>query len=326
MATLEERIDPALAPGLEVYRMLGFEDPGLSLDAIPAMRATLTAIMEGAAAEIPPNERVETRVVEAVDADGGSMELRVHRPVDAEGPLPALYWIHGGGMIIGFAAMDDPSCQAFAEQVGCVVVSPEYRLAPEHPHPTPVEDCYAGLQWAAEHADELGIDADRLAVGGGSAGGGLAAGTVLLARDRGGPSVAFQLLIYPMIDDRNVSSSAAEFDDIVSWGRRHNRMGWEALLGDAAGGDDVSPYAAPARAEDLSGLPPAFVAVGDLETFRDEDIEYAARLLQAGVPTELHVYPGVYHAAEVFAPEAETSGRIVRDRTDALRRALHPAD
>src|SRR5581483_950120 len=166
------------------------------------------------------------------------------------------------------------------------------------PHPAPVEDCYAGLVWTVQHAGELGIDPARLVIGGASAGGGLAAATALLSRDRGGPRALLQLLVYPMLDDRNTTRSSHEIVDVGIWDRATNVGGWRALLGEAAGGDTVSHYAAPARASDLSNLPPAVIYVGTADLFRDEDIDYAQRLIHAGVPAELHVYPGAYHGFE----------------------------
>jgi len=194
-------------------------------------------------------------------------------------------------------------------------------LAPENPHPAPVEDCYAGLVWTTVHAGELGIDATRLAVGGGSAGGGLAAGTALLARDRGGPALCYQMLIYPMLDDRNTTPSSYEITDVGIWDRATNLNGWQALLGDQAGTEGVSPYAAPARATDLAGLPAAYLDVGTADLFRDEDIDYAQRLMQAGVPVELHVYPGAYHAFE-FALKARLTQTAHSLRMAALKQAL----
>ncbi|GAA3342217.1 hypothetical protein GCM10020358_36420 [Amorphoplanes nipponensis] len=186
------------------------------------------------------------------------------------------------------------------------------------PHPAPVEDCYAGLVWTAAHAAELGIDPDRLALYGGSAGGGLAIATALIARDRGGPALRFMMPIYPMIDDRNETASSHEITDIGIWDRAGNIEAWDWYLG----GKEADQYAAPARAEDLTGLPPAFIDVGAVDLFRDEDIAFAQRLMAAGVPTELHVHPGSYHAAETFAAEAALSRRTWALRTDALRRAL----
>jgi acetyl esterase/lipase len=207
-------------------------------------------------------------------------------------------------------------------ELGAVVVSVEYRLAPEHPHPAPVEDCYAGLVWTAEHADELGIDPQRLLIYGGSAGGGLSAGTALLARDRGGPPLSHQILLCPMLDDRGITQSSQELDGEGVWDRNANLTGWTALLGADRGGPDVSPYAAPARATDLSGLPPTYLDVGTVETFRDETIEYAARLARAGVSVELHVWAGAFHGFEGFAPQAAVSQDSRAARRGYLRRAL----
>lgn len=275
-------------------------------------------------ATIPRDERV-SREDHLIPGPGGDLLVRIYRPVDAGGALPAVVWLHGGGMMFGNIDADTPGCERCAIDVGCVVVSVEYRLAPEHAYPAAIEDCYAALGWCLERADEVAIDASRIAVGGESAGGGLAAGTVLLARERDGPAVAFQVLVYPMLDDRNDTPSALEFEDIPSWSRRHNDGAWRGLLGDRAGGLDVEPYVAPAHATDLSGLPPALIQVGELDILRDENIDYAARLMRAGVATELHVYPGAYHGWDVAAPEARQSVRALDERTGALRRALHPA-
>jgi acetyl esterase/lipase len=196
------------------------------------------------------------------------------------------------------------------------------RRAPEHPFPAPMDDCYAGLAWTYRQAAELGVDPERIAIGGASSGGGSAAGLALLARDLGEVPVCFQLLIYPMLDDRNVTPASVTLTDPRVWNRASNLIGWRAYVGDAAGTDRVSPYAAPARATNLAGLPPAYLAVGDLDLFIDEDIEYAQRLQQAGVPTELHVYPGGSHAFESYAPATALARRFVRDRDEALRRAL----
>jgi acetyl esterase/lipase len=221
-------------------------------------------------------------------------------------------------MVLGNVAGEDANATMLCDEVGAVVVSVEYRLAPENPHPAPAEDCYAGLVWTAKNAAELGIDADRLGIYGGSAGGGLAIATALMARDRGGPALKFMMPIYPMIDDRNETPSTHEITDIGIWDRAGNIEAWGWYLG----GKDADQYAAPTRADDVSGLPPAFIDVGTVDMFRDEDIAFAQRLMQAGVPTELHIHPGSYHAAETFAADAALSRRIWALRIDALKRGL----
>ena len=193
---------------------------------------------------------------------------------------------------MGSVAQNDDMCAAIADRLGIVVTSVEYRLAPEHPYPAPLDDCYAGLRWLAEHAGELGVDGTRIAIGGASAGGGLAAGLALLARDRGEVAVCFQLLVYPMLDDRNVTPSSHAIVDPKVWNREANIAGWNAYLAGRAGADDVEPYAAPARATDLAGLPPTYINVGDLDLFLDEDVAYAQALMRAGVPGRAPRLPG----------------------------------
>src|ERR1700742_579103 len=281
--------------------------PG-GFNAIPdivARREAAAAML--AAIEVPPNPNVahEDRTVPGPEG-APDISLRIYRPLNAAGELPGIYFIHGGGMILGSVAGENPVAEQVCEQVGAVVVSVEYRLAPEHPHPAQSEDCYAGLVWMARNASELGFDASRLAVYGGSAGGGLTIATVLLARDRGGPPIRFQMPIYPMIDDRNETASSHEITDIGLWDRDGNIEAWKWYLGDGK----PDQYAAPSRCEDLSGLPPTFIDVGTVDLFRDEDIEFATRLMEAGVPTELHVNPGASHAAEVFAPQPPLAERI----------------
>ena len=293
--------------------------PG-GFNAIPDIvqrRATVEAML--AAMETPDNPNVgkEDRTVPGPDGEP-DITVRIYRPVHATGTLPGIFFIHGGGMVLGNVAGEDPVATLICDQVQAVVVSVEYRLSPEHPHPAPVEDCYAGLAWMAKNAAELGFDPDRLAIYGASAGGGLTIATALLARDRGGPAVSFMMPIYPMVDDTNTTASSQEITDIGIWDRAGNIEAWAWYLG----GKDADRYAAPTRAEDLAGLPPAFIDVGTVDLFRDEDIAFAQRLMAAGVPTELHVHPGSYHAAETFAPDAALSRRIWDLRLDALRRAL----
>lgn len=284
---------------------------------IVARRATVEGIL--GAMEVPENPNVtkEDRTVPGPEGEP-DISVRIYRPVNAEGALPGIYYIHGGGMVLGNVAGEDANATMLCDEVGAVVVSVEYRLAPENPHPAPAEDCYAGLVWTAKNAAELGIDADRLGIYGGSAGGGLAIATALMARDRGGPALKFMMPIYPMIDDRNETPSTHEITDIGIWDRAGNIEAWGWYLG----GKDADQYAAPTRADDVSGLPPAFIDVGTVDMFRDEDIAFAQRLMQAGVPTELHIHPGSYHAAETFAADAALSRRIWALRIDALKRGL----
>ncbi|UJV47184.1 alpha/beta hydrolase fold domain-containing protein [Streptomyces sp. AMCC400023] len=248
------------------------------------------------------------------------VSLLICRPTSVPGPRPIVYFTHPGGMIVGNNRLGLPL--DWAEELGLVVVSVEYRLAPENPHPAPVEDCYAGLLWTAAYAKEIGGDPDRIVLAGGSAGGGLAAALALLARDLKGPRAIGQLLMCPMLDDRNDTSSAHQMAGLGVWDRTANETGWNALLGEARGTDDVSPYASPARAADLSGLPPAFIDVGSAETFRDEDVTYATRIWQAGGRAELHVWPGGFHGFDGIVPQAALSVDAREARLRWLRRLL----
>ncbi|MFF8962868.1 alpha/beta hydrolase [Streptomyces globisporus] len=251
------------------------------------------------------------------------LRVRAYRPRAAGScALPCLVWVHGGGMVLGSPEMDDARVSAYALEAACTVISVDYRPAPEHPYPAPVEDCYRALRWAADQAESLRIDPGRLAIGGISAGGGLAAATALLARDSGGPGLIFQFLLCPMLDDRNTTGSSQEFTEAVTWPRANNLYGWAALLGPLAGSDKVPPYAAPARAEDLSGLPPAYVDVGELEVFRDECARYALRLIEAGVSTEFHLWPGAFHGFDGVLPHLALPRRAAREQIAVLRRAL----
>ncbi|MCP3729739.1 alpha/beta hydrolase [Sphingomonas sp. MG17] len=275
--------------------------------------------------EIVNPERVEKREVLVPGRDGApDVPLTIYRPADRAGEvLPCLYHIHGGGYVGGAAASMEPLHRPLAEALGCVLASVDYRLAPETPFPGPLEDCYAGLGWLHANADELGIDSARIGVRGESAGGGLAAALALLARDRGEYPLAFQQLIYPMIDDRTCTGEPHPNAGEFIWNAGSNAFGWRCYLGAEPGGAEVSPYAAAARAEDLTGLPPAFVSTGTLDLFVDEDIAYAGRLIRAGVATELHVYPGAFHGFNVH-PTAGVSLRSNRDAENWLKRHLHP--
>jgi acetyl esterase/lipase len=255
--------------------------------------------------------------VAPVDAD---VSVRVFRPEAAQNPGSALLWIHGGGMVLGSAAQDSRFCRRIAEELNIVVVSVEYRLAPEHPFPTPLEDCYAALRWLAGQPD---IDPARIAVGGASAGAGLAAALALLARDRGELRPVLQLLSYPMLDDRTTARTDVDPRRLRLWSPKSNRFGWRAYLGAATADGEVSPLAAPARHHDLSGLPPAWIGVGTNDLFHDEDVTYARRLQEAGVPTSLHVVPGAYHAFDSVESKTAVAQAFFRAQASALDEALN---
>lgn len=291
----------------------------------------LAALRRGAAESAPSLTAiaeefgVTVRTVTVSRTDAPDLRLLVAHPAGSRAGSAALYWIHGGGVVLGDFRFGVDLALAWAVEFGVPVVSVDYRLAPAHPDPAAVEDCYAGFRWVAGHATELGIDPSRLVLAGHSAGAGLAAGTALLARDRRGPRAAGQLLLCPMLDDRELTPASRQLDGVGVWDRTANRTAWEARLGARRGGPAVEPYSAPARATDLGGLPPAFVDVGSVDTFRDEAVDYATRIWQAGGVAELHVWPGAYHCFEILAPAAAVSAAAVGRRTDWLRRALRPA-
>jgi acetyl esterase/lipase len=247
----------------------------------------------------------------------------VCRPTGALTPTPAIYSMHGGGMILGDRRNNLSDIVDLAAAVGAAVISVEYRLAPEHPYPAAVEDCYAGLLWVAANATELNIDPDRIVAAGASSGGGLAAAVALLARDRGGPALVGQMLLAPMLDDRDNTPSAQQMADRGMWDHTLMDIGWAAVLGDARGGPDVPPYAAPARATDLTGLPPAFIYAGSAETFRDEDVAYASAIWRAGGQAELHIWSGGFHGFDLMAPQAAVSQAAKAARTSWMRRILN---
>ena len=316
---IQNRIDPASSLPLE--ELLNTLPGGFNaIGDIEKRRNVINSLIRMRTAELPPidNVVIEDRNIAGPDA---LLELvvRIYKPTGVSSSLPGIFFIHGGGMIMGSIETENHKAAMLCKAIQSIVVSVEYRLAPENPHPAPVQDCYKALVWMAKNATELSLDTDRLAIVGGSAGGGLAIGTALMARDKEFPKLRFQMANYPMIDDRNETASSREITDVGIWDRKANIEAWDWYLG----GKKADKYAAPARAIDLSGLPPTFIDVGELDLFRDEDIEFAKRLLQAGVTTELHVYPGAYHASESFAPEAELSKQIWTKRIEALKRALN---
>ncbi|MGV4925071.1 alpha/beta hydrolase [Streptomyces sp. BHT-5-2] len=301
--------DPELAPFAARMRPLDYADPA-------GARAALREVM----ARQPSYEPVSRVAVEdrRVPVPGGpAVTVRLYRPLDRRGPRPALVFPHWGGFLTGDLETSRTAATRIADLVGAVVVSPDYRLAPEHPFPAGFEDCAAALEWTAAHAAALGVDRDRIGVGGFSAGGGLAAGLALRSRDRGGPPVRFLYLLFPQLDDRLATVSARKFVDTPMLDRRGLVLSWRHYLG----GREPSPYAAPARAGELRGLPPAFVGVCEYDPLRDEGIAFARRLTGAGVPTELVHYPGTFHGS-VGVAHAAVSRRMVADQIDALRRGL----
>lgn len=250
------------------------------------------------------------------------VQVRLIRPRTLKGNAPALLWLHGGGMILGRNTQDDATNFAFARTLGMTVASVGYRLSPQHPAPAALEDAYAALTWLFANAEQRGIDAGRIAIGGQSAGGGLAAGLALLAHDRGTVQPAFQLLVYPMIDDRTVVRTDLESRNVRVWSQGSNRYGWTSYLGQEPGGADISEYAAPARREDLSGLPPTWIGVGTLDLFFAEDTTYAARLTEAGVPCELAVVEGAFHGFDALFRKKGVSRDFWRAQATALEGAL----
>jgi acetyl esterase/lipase len=254
--------------------------------------------------------------IEALTLSSG-VRVRLYRPAGGSGTGPGLLWIHGGGYIIGHAAQDDVLCRSYARELGATVVSVDYRLAPDHPYPAPLHDCYSALTWLAALPS---VDPARVAIGGASAGGGLCAALGLLARDRGEVALAAQLLVYPMLDDRTVDRDGLENAGQRLWNQSSNRFGWSAYLGDAD-----PEVAVPARHKDLSGLPPTWMGVGTLDLFHDEDLAYAERLTAAGVPCEVEVVGGAFHGFDGIVPKARVSQAFFKSQCAMLRRALAPA-
>lgn len=310
--------DPELAAGLAEFEKM--MPGGFNLDNIPATRQMI-APKAAQAPQIPGVVTSDHYAPGPVDAP--AVMVRIHQPESRPATLPALLWMHGGGYVLGSVESEDPMVKNFCLSWNCVIASVEYRLAPEHPFPAPVEDCYTALKWLAASADQFGINRARIAIGGASSGGGLAAGLGLLARDRAEVDVCYQLLIYPMIDDSNVVQAGPGVPDTPVWSRASNLSAWRAYLGQEPGTPGVSPYAAAARAEDVSGLPPTYIGVGTADLFRDEDIIYAHRLMAAGVPTELHVYADGFHGFNFMAAGSDAAQRFSAECTRLISRALH---
>lgn len=310
------RVAPELAPFLDVLPNLDFSQ-GIEAFRVP--------FAERPRAPLPAGLEVVAREERFIPGADGAPDVRVllYKPRGTSAtPRPALLHMHGGGYVLGDPEISDASNRALVLEHGCIVVSVDYRLAPETRFPGALEDCHAALVWMHDHAAELGLDVSRIAIGGESAGGGLAAALALYARDRGGPAICFQLLDAPMLDDRTCAAAEPHpYCGQFVWSPDKNRFGWQALLGVEPGGGDVPEGAAPARAKDLTGLPPTFISVGALDLFFEENLEFTRRLAHAGVAVELHVTPGAYHGSGMAqtAPQTLATARL---RNEALRRAF----
>ena len=289
----------------------------LKLDDIPALRAAI----KSEPVDFPENVLVEDVMIPGLSNDP-DVKVRLYKPIDLAKESPCLLWMHPGGMTIGDANMEDLTSAQRAVDHSCLVASVDYRLAPENPYPSAPDDCYAALLWFANNASELGISSSRIAIGGASAGAGLAASTSLRARDESGPEIVFQLLTYPMLDHRNTNpSSYGVMDDFRVWNRKANLISWEAYLGDLT---DIPTYASPSLEVNLSNLPPTMISVGALDNFVDECIDFAQRLMQAGVRTDLRVYGGAFHGSVGFVSHSPISIEWAKAENDALHRALYP--
>ncbi|WP_460400974.1 alpha/beta hydrolase [Actinophytocola sediminis] len=299
-------MDPELAAFVPLFPKADLTDP-------PAARKGMAALAAGVPTPAIPGLEITDHTVPSEP----DVPVRVYRPRDAQGG--AIIWLHGGGWVMGDLDTEHPWATRLADNSGAVVISVAYRLAPENPFPAALDDVYAVLTWAADNATELGIDPARIAVGGHSAGGGIAAGVALRARDQQGPAICFQLLNEPGLDNRQVTWSARNFTDTPWMTSEKAATAWRHYLGSSP----ATPYAAPALAEDLSGLPPAYIAAAEYCPNRDENIAYAQRLLQAGVSVELHQWAGTFHGSQAIV-SAEVSQRQLAALGAALRRALVP--
>ena len=310
-------VDPELGGLLDMWPTMT-----ITAETLPAMRLRNLPLPVNPSAV----ERTDMTARTVPGPDGApDVPVIIYRPKGSIDVLPCIFHIHGGGYVGGSAESVEGSHRALVAELGCVLVTVNYRLAPETRFPGAVEDCYAALKWTVARAAELAIDVDRIGVMGESAGGGLAASLALMVRDRGELRLAFQHLIYPMIDDRTcVHAEPHPYTGEFIWTPESNVFGWTSLLGVPPGSDGVSPYAAAARAESVAGLPPTFISTGALDLFLEEDLEYARRLLRVGVPVELHVYPGGFHGFNI-ATGAAVATAAQRDAVASLRRAMAPA-
>ncbi|MGH9029837.1 MAG: alpha/beta hydrolase [Acidimicrobiales bacterium] len=321
--SVTELLDPELAEALAAFP--GGFDPGVHLRDVNVLRLLRSTpqLLEATGGTLPTDERVSvTERAISGPAGTGTIALRIYERRVRPDLVAGVVFFHGGAFVLGDVYTEELRCLRYAAEGQCVVVSVGYRLAPEDPFPAAVDDAYTALKWTAGHASELGIDPRRLAVAGSSAGGAIAAATALKARDADGPPLAFQLLVYPVLDDRMDTPSMRAFDSTPLWTNRSNEDMWDHYLGDGRRTADVSPYAAPARTPDVSGLPPTYVLTAELDPLRDEGIDYAQRLMAAGVPTELHNYTGACHGFDIVATTTAIGWRAIGEQVDALARRL----
>jgi acetyl esterase/lipase len=309
-------IDPELQAILEFIPPMTMDDP-------QAARAGFSELIAQMNAELDESGQIIENLSIPGPEGAPEVPVRVYTPENGQAKVPALLYIHGGGFVIGDLDSEHGNCLALCRDLGIVLVSVDYRLAPETPFPGALEDCYAALRWMCDNADKLGIDINRIGVFGQSAGGGLSAAIALLCRDRNGPKLCFQYLGIPEVDDRLETPSMRQFVDTPMWHRPNAELSWDYYLGNkySRGGKDVPYLAAPARAEDLTGLPPAHVTTMEFDPLRDEGVLYALKLLQAGVSVELHSYPGTFHGSTMVA-DAAVSMRENEESRVALRRGL----
>jgi len=311
-------VDPELAALAVSMPRIAIEDVVNAREVYEGLRASATPA--GALDEWAPlvdwaDDRLEL-------SDGRTISCRIYRPVIRNALSPALVFFHGGGFVLGDLEQEHVRCVRYTAEVRCIIVSIDYRLAPENPFPAPFDDCFLGTEAVFKQATALGIDQTRMAVGGSSAGACLAAAVALKARDTRGPDIAFQLLLFPALDDRMTTASMTRFVDVPVWDARQCRLMWDYYLGTDR--SDVSPYGAPARARDLSGLPAAYVLTAESDAVRDEGLEYGLRLMQAGVPAEIHEFPGTFHGFDLMIPSPEIALRAMAEEVAVLRAALRP--
>lgn len=317
-------VDPELAVALAQFPQMDiWSDLPLSRKLIAQARLGLMAALPAIENVTSTDYSVPSTAVLGASA-APEVSVRVYRPEDQTQHLPALLWIHGGGYCLGSVEQDDYFVRQMVKEMGCVVVSVDYRLAPEYPFPAPLDDCYSALCWLFNNTEQLKVDGSCIGIGGISAGAGLAAGLALLARDQGEVLPIFQALLCPMIDDRSITPSSHSITDERVWNRNSNIKGWQAYLGPnvSGGAETPSAYAAPSRAEDLTGLPKAYIAVGSVDAFVDENTDYAERLNAAGVDTQFEIFPGGFHAFEFTVPGADISRRARDCHYQAIKKGL----